>query len=77
MISLSLKGGGFLGTIDEADLQLLVDHLEEESDTDTDYYVTSDTIDVLRESGASPGLVGLLERAVGDSEGVEISWKKA
>jgi len=77
MISLSLKGGGFLGTIDEADLQVLLDHLEEETETDTDYYITADTVDMLREDGASAGLVGLLERAVGSSEGVEISWKKS
>lgn len=77
MITLTLKdGGSFLGTIDEADMQLLADQLEEESAEDTDYFVCSSTIDLLEESGASPGLVDLLRRAVGTSEGVDIRWQE-
>ena len=50
MFTLSLKdSGAFLGTIDDADLQLLVDQLEEEHETDTDYYVCPDTIEILAE----------------------------
>jgi len=76
MITLSLKdSGAFLGTIDEADLQVLVDQLEEERADDTDYYVCPSTIDLLEEAGGSAGLISLLRQAVGDSEGVEVSWK--
>jgi hypothetical protein len=78
MFILSLKDdGSFIGTIDEADYQLLVDQLEEESDEDTDYYVSGDTIAMLEEAGASAGLLALLKKAVGTSEGVEVTWKKA
>ena len=78
MITLSLKDtGAFLGTIDDADLQLLVDQLEEEHDDDTDYYICPVTIAILEESGASTGLLTILKNAVGSSEGVEIAWKKA
>lgn len=78
MFILSLKDdGSFIGTIADADYQLLVDQLEEESDEDTDYYVSSDTIAMLEEGGASPGLIELLKKAVGTSEGVEVTWKKA
>jgi hypothetical protein len=77
MITLSLKdSGAFLGTIDEADLQLLIDQLEEEHENDTDYYVCPATIEILEENGANPSLVRILKEAVGNSEGVEISWKK-
>ena len=77
MITLSLKdSGAFLGTIDEADLQLLIDQLEEEHENDTDYYVCPATIEILEENGANPNLVRILKEAVGNSEGVEISWKK-
>jgi len=77
MITLSLKdGGAFLGTIDEADLQLLIDQLEEEHGEDTDYYICPATIDILEQNGASPGLVRILKAAVGNSEGVEVAWKK-
>lgn len=78
MYTLSLKDtGALLGTIDDADLRLLVDQLEEEHETDTDYYVCPATIEILQESGASRGLLKLLRDAVGTSEGVEVAWKKA
>jgi len=78
MITLSLKDSGeLLGTIDDADLQLLVDQLEEEHEMDTDYYVCPATIDILEESGASARLLKLLRDAVGSSEGVEVAWNKA
>jgi hypothetical protein len=77
MIRLSLKDGGtVLGTITEADMQVLVDQLEEEDASDTDYFISPDTIEILAENGASAGLVNLLRRAVGDSDGVEVRWQK-
>ena len=39
--------GKLIGSITEADLKVLVDALEEESETDQDYYITSETIDLL------------------------------
>ena len=78
MITLSLKEtGAVLGTIDEADLQLLMDQLEEEDEGDTDYYVSPVTIDMLEEAGAGRHLIDILKRAVGDSEGVDIVWTEA
>jgi len=77
MITLLLKESGTaLGTIDEADLQLLQDQLEEETESDTDYYIDSLTIDMLESSGASAGMVALLRQAVGESEGVDIVWRE-
>jgi hypothetical protein len=78
MIKLSLKDtGAALGTIEDADLKLLIDQLEEEDRGDTDYYISSDTIDILKDSGASANLLEILRDAVGTSEGVDIVWKKA
>ena len=78
MITLSLKDSGTaLGTIDEGDLRLLIDQLEEENRNDTDDFICSAMIEVLGEKGASPGLIHILTDAVGDSEGVEISWERA
>jgi len=77
MYKLSLKdGGAFLGSIDSVDLQLLIDQLEEEHEKDNDYYVCSNTIEVLAVSGASEGLVKILKDAVGNSKGVEVAWTK-
>jgi len=78
MFTLSLKNSGaILGTIDDADLQLIIDQLEEEHEEDTDYYVCPATIEILEESGASAHLLKILTDAVGSSEGVEVAWKKA
>jgi hypothetical protein len=75
VIALSLKdSGAVVGTIDEEDLQLLLDQLEEESEEDTDYYITPATIDILEQNGAGDRLISVLRAAVGDSEGVEITW---
>ena len=77
MITLSLKDSGApLGTIDDADLQLLMDQLEEESETDIDYYISPATIDILGENGASARLIALLKEAVGDTDGVDVVWSE-
>ena len=77
MITLSLKdSGAALGTIDEADLRLLMDQLVEESETDTDYYINAATIDILEENGASAQLIALLKEAVDDTDGVDVVWSE-
>jgi hypothetical protein len=77
VITLSLKdSGALLGTIDEADLQLLLDQLEEESEADIDYYISPATIDILAENGASAQLIALLKEAVGDTDGVDVVWRE-
>jgi hypothetical protein len=63
-----------IGSITEADLQVLRDGLEEESSDDQDYYINGATIDMLGDGRASEHLLGLLRRALGSSEGVEIRW---
>jgi len=50
--------------------------LEEEHEKDTDYYICPDTIEILAEDGASPSPLMILKNAVGNAEGVEVSWKK-
>ncbi len=65
-----------LGSITEADLQVLVDGLEEESAEDQDYFIDEATIELLGDGRATEHLLGLLRRAVGSSDGVEIRWKR-
>jgi len=77
MIDLYLSATNQLvGSITEADLQVLIDALEEESSHDQDYYITMATIDVLADGKATEHLVGLLRMAVGSSEGVDIRWER-
>ena len=65
-----------LGTITEADLQVLIDALEEEGVNDQDYFIDAPTIDVIADGKATEHLVGLLRKAVGSSDGVDIRWQR-
>jgi hypothetical protein len=65
-----------LGEITPEQLQSLVDLLEEESETDRDYYVDRDTLDVLAEDGADEKLLALIRPHIGEDEGIEIEWRK-
>jgi hypothetical protein len=67
--------GMLLGDLPESDLQFLVSQLEEESSQDTDYYLTVATVEMLEQAGASPALLELLRRALGESGEGEIRWQ--
>lgn len=66
----------FLGRISEADLHFLVDHLEEESVRDTDYYIMRETVEQFPQLGASPKLVELLKGGLRDGNAIEIRWER-
>ncbi|MBN1673538.1 MAG: galactosyldiacylglycerol synthase [Kiritimatiellae bacterium] len=68
--------GAALGSITEEQLQFLIDQLEEESSEDQDYYINRDTLDAFREKNADPGLLDILERALGDRADIEITWSR-
>jgi hypothetical protein len=68
--------GTRLGEISEAQLQRLVDSLEEESATDQDYYLTAETIDMLADDGADAGLVTLLREALAGRESMDVRWAR-
>ena len=68
--------GELLGTITEADLQVLVDALEEEGSDDRDYYIDAATIDVIGDGRATDYLLRLLRAALGDAKGVDIRWNR-
>jgi len=65
-----------LGSITDADLKVLVDALEEEGVRDQDYYIDTATIDVIADGKATEHLVGLLRKAVGAGDGVDIRWQR-
>lgn len=77
MIVLTNKDTGIeLGKITEAQLQFLVDQLEEESPTDTDYWLNRAELEILKENGADPELIALLEQGMGEAEDMEVSWER-
>jgi len=65
-----------IGSITEADLQVLVDALEEESLDDHDYYISAATIDVIADGRATEHLVKVLRTALGSKDGVDVRWQR-
>ena len=77
MIQLHEKETGiFVGIITDAQLQFLIDQLEEESADDTDYYLDHTTLDLFEEVGAEADLLALLRQALGTRDGIEIVWSR-
>ncbi|EIM02151.1 hypothetical protein UUA_02636 [Rhodanobacter thiooxydans LCS2] len=70
------ESGRTLGNISERDLEILIDHMEEESSTDQDYFVEHTAIDALERLGASSEFIALLRRATGTSAGIDIVWSR-
>ena len=70
------ESGESLGTLTEEHLKFLSDQLEEESETDTDYYIRKDSLDTFAKEGADPALIDLLRQAMGSNDHVEIRWSR-
>ena len=68
--------GTTIGSVSREEFQFLVDQLEEESSTDADYFIDSSTIDMLEDNGGGALLVAMLRAAVGESEGIDITWQQ-
>lgn len=73
---IDVESGNLIGTISAAQLQFLIDQLEEEDSEDQDYYVDATTLDWFEEHGAEPALMTLLRGALGTREGMDIRWTK-
>ncbi|NLV31097.1 MAG: galactosyldiacylglycerol synthase [Acidobacteria bacterium] len=64
-----------LGTITEADLDFLIDNLEEEFEEDDDYFLNRDTLDYLEGKGIDAELAALLRTALDENpDGVDILY---
>ena len=65
-----------VGSITEADLKVLMDHLEEESSEDQDYFIDRATLDVIGDGQATEHLMNVLRKALGAAESVDIRWQR-
>ena len=63
-----------IGRISDDDLQFLVDQLEETSDSDTDYWIDANTVQLLEDEGGSAQLIGLLRTALSGRDGFDMQW---
>ena len=58
-----------IGSLTEAELQVLIDGLEEESLEDRDYYISAATLDLLGDGRATDHLMQLLRGRSGKARG--------
>jgi hypothetical protein len=66
-----------LGRISDDELAFLKDQLEEESLTDTDYYLRKETVEEFAASaGATEHLVNVLRTGLRNDEAIEIRWER-
>ncbi len=72
-----LADGRSLGTLTDPQFQILVDALEEESETDQDYYINVDIVDLLEAQGADTQLIVLLRRALGERQEMDVQWQRS
>lgn len=70
------KSNRELGHINEAQLQFLIDHFEEERPSDYDYYINQATLDFLARDGADAELIQVLKQALGENEELEFRWQR-
>jgi hypothetical protein len=63
-----------IGEITDEQLSFLIDMLEEEDVEDQDYWIDAMTLQYFQENDGDPGLIKLLQDAIGESEGIEIEW---
>jgi len=76
MTSLYLKpDGSKLADLIDNDLLCMQNVMEEESSTDRDYFIDLATVDMLKNAGATEGLLDALTKAIGESEGIDVEWK--
>ena len=76
MIILKNKATGEqIGVLTPEQLQYLLDQLEEESSDDHDYWLNRAEVEILKEEGADPALITLLEQALGEADDMDIEWE--
>jgi hypothetical protein len=70
-----LSNNQLLGHVSQADIDLLVAQMEEESSQDQDYYVDNDTFLRLTDSGASSTLLDAIKMALDLRGECDIRWE--
>jgi hypothetical protein len=67
--------GEALGTIQDADLEVMRQALEEEGGDDRDYFIAEETLELLAERGLSAGTQSLLRNSFKEGA-VEVGWEQ-
>lgn len=70
------RTAALIGEITEAQLDFLMDNMEEESLEDQDYAITAMTLAYFEELGADPALLGMLRQALGERDELMVRWER-
>lgn len=68
--------GALLGEISRADFTVIQEILEEENESDVDYYIQETALELLSQAGLSPDGHLLLTKALGDHADLEFGWEQ-
>jgi hypothetical protein len=68
--------GKQLGEISEAQLGFLQTQMEEESETDQEYYLNASLLEIWKEQGADAGLLELLSNAMAGKDELNLRWSR-
>lgn len=68
--------GTVLGEISKADFTVIQEILEEETESDVDYYIQETALELLSQAGLSPDAHLLLTKALGDHADLEFGWEQ-
>jgi hypothetical protein len=70
------ESGRLIGEISDGEMNFLIEKLEEESESDEDYYFDRDTLEFLKEQGMPSSLEQQLSGALGANESIEIIFQE-
>ena len=77
MIVLFDSGSGArIGRITDAQLQVLIDWMEEEREDDREYYVSAEDVELMDEDGIDPTLIEVLKTALRNREAMDIRYEE-
>lgn len=68
--------GAVLGEISRADFTVIHEILEEETESDVDYYIQEPALELLSQAGLSPDAHLLLTKALGEHADLEFGWEQ-
>ena len=67
--------GQVLGQISKADFTVIQEILEEENESDVDYYIQDSALELLSQAGLSPDAHLLLTKSLGEHADLEFGWE--
>jgi len=69
------NSGATIGDISQAQLDALINWMEEEFENDRDYYISAEELELMEEDGVDAALIGLLRKALAGRSEMDIRYE--